>query len=260
MTTPIHEFNMCVLGFTLVGKTSLMQRLNGTPFNRKHNCKSSLEDEPTKYSIEIPTSAGLVLFNFYDWAWETKRKDQNINQQLMKGRDGALFVYDVTDRRTIRDFPDYCDWYERATGFDKPYIIISNKNDQKKKAVDDHEGMGLAKKGDHRAFCPISLVEDSGIDEMLHATARIMMKDVNLNLTGPYAPASAATLQWSNERSATATAGIGLGMPIVKTRRVLLVVLNKSVVEKFNDMLILTDYALEVVGSVGEQQYFFYLR
>lgn len=252
MAAPIHEFNMCVLGFTQVGKTSLMHRLNGVPFNRKHNCKSSVEEEPTKYCIEVPTSAGLVLFNFYDWAWEQKRKDQNINQHLMRGRDGALFLYDVTDRRTIRDFPDYCDWYERATGFDKPYIIVSNKNDSKKHAVDAGEGQGLAKKGDHRAFVAISLVDDTGLDDLLLTTAKVMMKDLNINLTGPFAPASAATIAWSNERNATATAGIGLGMPIVKAKRALLVVLNKSVVEKFNDMLVLTEYELEVVGSVGE--------
>lgn len=243
---------MCVLGFTLVGKTSLMQRLNGVPFNRKHNCKPSVEDEPTKYSIEVPTSVGLILFNFYDWAWEQKRKDQNINQQFMKGRDGALFIYDVGDRRTIRDFPDYCDWYERATGFDKPYIIVSNKNDQKKRAVEEGEGQGLAKKGDHRAYAAISLVDDTGLDELMLTTAKVMMKDLNLNLTGSFAPANDATVAWSNERNATATAGIGLGMPIVKSKRVLLVVLNKSVVEKFNDMLVLTEYELEVVGSVGE--------
>eukprot|EP01032_Pedospumella_encystans_P024859 gene24859-28100_t len=251
MSTPIKEFNMCVLGFTQVGKTSLMQRLNGVPFNRKHACRSSLEEEPTKFSIEVPTSAGIVLYNFYDWNWETKRKDQNINQQLMRGRDGAIFLYDCTDRRTVRDFPDYCDWYERATGFDKPYIIVSNKNDQKKKAVDDAEGMGLAKKGDHRAYCAISLVDDTGLDEMILATTKIMMKDVNINLTGSFGPASAATVQWSNERNAAATAGIGLGMPVVKTKRVLLVVLNKSVVEKFNDAIVPTEYSLEVVGSVG---------
>jgi hypothetical protein len=229
-----------------------MHRLNGVAFNRKHNCKSSVEEEPTKFSFEVPTSAGLIVLHFYDWAWEQKRKDQNINQQLMKGKDGALFMYDVTDRRTIRDFPDYCDWYERATGFDKPYIIVSNKNDQKKKAVEDNEGKGLANKGDHRAFVPISLVEDTGLDDMILATVKVMMKDSNITLAGAYGPASAATMAWSNERLAVATAGLGLGMPIVKTKRVLLVVLNKSVVEKFNDMLILTEYELEVVGSVGD--------
>ena len=49
----VHEFNMCVLGISGVGKTSLMKRLtSGTAFNRKTSCKPSLEDESTKYSIE----------------------------------------------------------------------------------------------------------------------------------------------------------------------------------------------------------------
>jgi len=55
----------------------------------------------------------------------------------MRGKDGAVFVYDVTEKRSRTDYVDYADWYNRAAGFDKPYLIVSNKNDQKKKAVTD---------------------------------------------------------------------------------------------------------------------------
>ena len=40
-------------------------------------------------------------------------------------------------------------------------------------------------------------------------------------------------------------------MPVVKSKRVLLVVLNKSVVEKFNDSFVSSEYELETVGSVA---------
>jgi hypothetical protein len=76
----------------------------------------------------------------------------------MRGSDGALFLYDVTDRRSMRDFVDFSDWYQRAAGFDKPWLIVSNKNDQKKKAVQDNEGSALASKGDKRGYVAISLV------------------------------------------------------------------------------------------------------
>lgn len=66
-TPKFHEFNMCVMGIASVGKTSLMKRLTGTPFNRKSSCKPSLDDDATKYSIEGLTSAGPLLFHFYDW-------------------------------------------------------------------------------------------------------------------------------------------------------------------------------------------------
>jgi GTP-binding protein EngB required for normal cell division len=251
MTTPIKEFHMCVLGCSPVGKTSLLQRLtSGVAFSRKTSSKPSMEAEAVKYSVEVPTSAGLVLFHFYDWAWEQKRKDENINQQLMRGSQGAWFLFDVTDRRSLTDFTDYADWYQRAAGFEKPWVIVSNKNDQKKRAIQDGEGPALARKADHRAYVSLNLVEDTGVDELLATTAKLMMKDVNLTLAGPFACASAASLAWSEERAAAATAGLGLGMPVTKTKRVLLVVLNRSVAEKFNEMLLPTEYVLETVGSV----------
>ena len=39
----------------------------------------------------------------------------------MRGSDGALFVYDCTEKRSKNDFSEHNDWYQRACGFDKPW-------------------------------------------------------------------------------------------------------------------------------------------
>ena len=75
----------------------------------------------------------------------------------MRGSDGAIFVYDCTEKRSKNDFAEHNDWYQRACGFDKPWLIISNKNDQKKKSVQDEEGKALAKAGPNRDYVAISL-------------------------------------------------------------------------------------------------------
>jgi GTPase SAR1 family protein len=142
-----QEFRFTVLGAAGVGKTSLLLRLAGKPFNRKAGHRPSLEDEAVQHSLQVATSAGLLLFHFYDWAWAEKRKDEDISRHLAKGSDGAVFVYDVTEKRSKVDFYDFNDWYERAAGFDKPWIIISNKNEQKKHSVLEGEGQALASKG-----------------------------------------------------------------------------------------------------------------
>ncbi len=141
----LKEYHLCVLGCDGVGKTSLAQRLAGIPFNRKAGHKPSMEDDVQRYSFEVDSSSGPLLFHLYDWAWEQKRRDQNINQQLMRGRDGAIFIIDVTDRRTRTEFSEFSDWYQRAAGFEKPWMIVCNKTDQKKRAVREDEGQALAR-------------------------------------------------------------------------------------------------------------------
>lgn len=248
------EFRLCVLGSSGVGKTSLAQRLAGRAFSRKTKHEPTLEAEPVCYLVEAETSSGLVLLHLYDWAWDEKRVELgSINQQLMKGRDGAIFVFDCTDKRTLRDFSEQCDWYQRAAGFDKPCIIVSNKNDQKKKAVQEGEGQAVARHGENRGYASISLADDTGIDDVIVAVARLVLKDVNLTVSR-FGAASAAVIEWSSNREIGTTSLIGLkieDLPAVKTHRVLLVVLNSSVVEKFSENFVKSEFVLEGVGSVA---------
>ena len=245
---PVKEFHLAVLGTAAVGKTNLCERLIGQAFNRKSGHKPSLDETATKFSIEADSSAGLILFNFYDWGWEQKRRDQSINQELMRGSDGALFLYDVTDRRSMRDYSEFADWYQRAAGFDKPWLIVSNKNDQKKKAVQDGEGQALASKGDKRGYVAISLADDTGLDDLVGLLAKIMMADLNLTVKS-FQRASDASIEWSNEIADRKTANLGLGLPPMKVKRILLVALNSSVIEKFTEVCTTSEYALEAVSS-----------
>ena len=230
MSTPVQEFNVCVLGLTSVGKTSILQRLNGVHFERKHHTHATMEDEPTKYSFEVPTSAGLVLLNFYDWDWEEKRKNENIHHDFNYGNDGAVFVFDVTNHESLRSFAEFSGWYESAVGLNKPYLLVSNKNDQHKKSVHDHDINALVHKVEHRAYVAVNLIDDTGLNELIHAAAKLMTKDPSLSVTGPYTPASEASKQWSTERAAATKAHLGLGVPAEKTKRAVLVVLENQAV------------------------------
>jgi GTPase SAR1 family protein len=257
MSVPTKEYNLCVLGKTEVGKTSLCNRLTGKPFSRKNKCPQSLEDEPTKYAFEISTSDGIVLLNLFDWAWEEIKRDQNINQALMRGHDGAIFMYSVDDRRSKGDFQDYSDWYQRAAGYDKPWLIVSNKNDLHKKTVSEDEGHALARGGSNRHYAAISLVDDAGVEDFVLSLAKMMLGDVNVSLTSSdsFGAASPASIAWSAEQAATKTAGLGLGFEALhetKTCRVLLVVMNSAVATKFSEVLDLSQYQVEQVMSADE--------
>jgi hypothetical protein len=250
---PVKEFNLCLLGCEGVGKTSLAKRLCGTSFSRSKAYVKSTEDEPIRYSVEVATSKGLLLLHLHDWAWEEKKKGQNINQQLMRGRDAAFFVYDVTEKRTKQEFSEFADWYQRAAGFAKPWVIVSNKNDQKKRAVNDDEGKALARQGDKRVFCPVNLVDDVGLDDLVTATVRLLMDDVNMTVHY-FKAISAEHLKWSEDRLVATTAGLGMGGLGPKSKRVMLVVMNRSVVEKFEENFASSCFLIEHYSSVGEAE------
>lgn len=251
MVIPSKEFNLCVLGSGGVGKTSFCERLCGKTFKRSSAVKSTETDVAVKYSIECTTGSGLILFNLYDWAWDTKRKTESINQQLMRGNDGAIFVYDVTERRSKTDFIEFSDWFNRAAGFEKPFLIVSNKNDSKKRAVQDEEGRALASKGDRRSYVAISLVDDTGIDEFSSTLCKLMVNDMNITATS-FCSASEDSLKWSEDLGALKLGSIGLGLSIEKTARVVLVAMNSSVQEKFAEAFSASQYLLESVAYEEE--------
>lgn len=261
MTTVFKEFHISVLGSAEVGKSNLISRLTGAAFNRKASYKPSTQEEPSKTSIEVTTSLGLLLFHFYDWSWVDRRRevDTNVfNHHIASGRDGALFMYSVTHKETKKDFEFFLDWYQRAAGFEKPWIIVSNKNDSKKKTVSDEEGKSLANKGNQRVYVPISLVDDTGIDELIINMCRLLTNDANmtiLNSSNNFGMriASEDSMAWSAQRRETTLASAHMQAAsenMDKTIRVLCLIQNSSVFEKIEQALQASPYFVEQVYSI----------
>lgn len=251
--TVVREFHVAMLGAAEAGKTSLLSRLCGGAFNRKSGHQATNTDTPQVTSLEAVTSAGLLLFHFYDWAWAEQRKALDINvfnQHLGAGADGAVFMYSVTSKESKKDFEFFKDWYERASGFDKPWLIISNKNDQKKRQVADEEGKSLANKGNKRAYVPISLVDDTGVEDLMVTLARLMMNDLNLTVASTRVATEESMLWSANKRAALIESAHSdaAASNVDKTSRVLFMIPNSSIFEKF-------DQALAGSSFYGEQLY-----
>jgi len=244
-----------VLGAAEVGKTSLMSRLCGGTFNRKTTYKTSTQEEPIKTSIEVVSSVGLLLFHFYDWAWVQQRKEveSNVfNRHLSLGTDGAIFMYSVISKESKRDFEFFIDWYERASGYDKPWCIISNKNDQKKRQVNEEEGKSLASKGNRRSYVAISLVDDSGVDDIMVTLGRLFMNDLNLTVRS-FKVASEESMLWSaNKREALLVSAHNdaAASNVTRTHRVLCLVPNAGIFEKMEQAVASTCHYLQSVSSI----------
>jgi hypothetical protein len=230
----------------------LIQSWLKKPFKRKAY-KSTMDEDPVKSTLFLDTDKGRFLVHLFDWNWEEKKRQlDNINQQLMLGRDGMIFVYDVNEKRSIKDFSDYNQWYERAAGFEKPYLIVSSKNDSKKKVTSDGEGAALARAGNHRSYVATSCEEHTGIDDAISGLAKLLLRDANVAVSS-YGAANEAELQWSEDRKNCAQIGMKLSdLSLAKEGRVLLVAMNSSVAATFTQAFDKSQYVLEHLSSAEE--------
>lgn len=78
-----------------------------------------------------------------------------------------------------------------------------------------------------------------------------MMNDLNLSVTG-YHAASEPCLAWSDEKLSARIASIGLSVSLEKSKRVLLLCLNKSIADKFVEAAADSEFIVESVGSAAE--------
>lgn len=87
---------------------------------------------------------------------------------------------------------------------------------------------------------------------MILMLSKLMMQDVNLSLTGAFRAASAATVAWSDNLAAQKTSSIGLGLSATKSKRVLVVSLNSSVLGKFVESLADSEFEVEAASSAED--------
>ena len=105
----------------------------------------------------------------------------------------------------------------------------------------------IAFSGNQRCYIPLSLVDDTGVDDVMLSISRLMMKDLNL-IVSSVAPASEECMKWSREKSAGSSSLSCQSN--AKLFRVLLLVLNSSVFAKFEETLAGSPFEAEQTGSV----------
>ena len=100
-TKTIIECTLIICGETMVGKSSLMDRLI-------HN---SFDDTPlstmaaSSKQMEIILDDVVIQFNIWDTAGQTMFR--STNQIFYKRADVVLLIYDITSERTFKQIKDY---------------------------------------------------------------------------------------------------------------------------------------------------------
>ena len=130
---------ICLLGEANVGKTSLVYRFIENKF--RGNYKSTLGVNLLKKDMNIE-EFGDVSAQIWDLGGQESFK--SLRRLYLEGANGALIIYDCTNRSSFEKLYDWIQDFKDARG-DEPLLLIGNKNDLTENIkIEDSEALELA--------------------------------------------------------------------------------------------------------------------
>lgn len=129
---------ICLLGEANVGKTSLVYRFIENKF--RENYKSTLGVNLLKHDTDIE-GQGTVSAQIWDLGGQESFK--SLRKLYLEGANGALVIFDVTQRKTFEKCVEWIDSFKEARG-EQPMILIGNKMDLKG-VIKEKEAKNFAK-------------------------------------------------------------------------------------------------------------------
>ncbi|MFW9882123.1 MAG: Rab family GTPase [Candidatus Thorarchaeota archaeon] len=121
-----YILKIVLLGEANVGKTSLVYRFIENKF--RENYKSTLGVNLLKKDMSIE-GYGNVSAQIWDLGGQESFK--SLRKLYLEGANGALLVYDMTDKKTFEKLDEWVQSFRDARD-DAPIILIGNKSDLKK--------------------------------------------------------------------------------------------------------------------------------
>jgi small GTP-binding protein len=123
---PKYIIKICLLGEANVGKTSLVYRFIENKF--RENYKSTLGVNLLKKDMGV---AGYGDVSAQIWDLGGQESFKSLRKLYLEGANGALLVYDMTNKKTFEKINDWVQDFRDARD-DAPIILIGNKSDLEK--------------------------------------------------------------------------------------------------------------------------------
>ena len=135
----IYQYKVILLGSIAVGKTSLLKKYIKNEFNNEYQCKIKSEFQTKILNINNQTQAKLTI-------WDTcgDEKYRAITRQYYRDGQGILLIYDVTNKSTFDDIPNWYQEIKDNAPNDVVVILVANKTDlikERKVSIEDGEAM-----------------------------------------------------------------------------------------------------------------------
>ncbi|MFW9969224.1 MAG: Rab family GTPase [Candidatus Odinarchaeota archaeon] len=164
-----YIIKITLLGEANVGKTSLVYRFIENKF--RENYKSTLGVNLLKKDMNI-SNYGDVSAQIWDLGGQESFK--SLRKLYLEGANGALLVYDMTNRKSFEKLSEWTESFRGARG-NAPIMLIGNKSDLKKQIlITENDSQKYAKANDMPLIITSAKTGQNVEEAFINLTKRIL--------------------------------------------------------------------------------------
>lgn len=119
------QLKIIVLGNMSVGKTSIVGRYINNKFYQKYECTIQAQQQTKVINEDSNTP---IRLNIWDTAGQ--EKFLALTRQYFRGAQGALVVFDLTDKKSFTRLPNWIDEIKNNGDKETVIVILGNKSDE----------------------------------------------------------------------------------------------------------------------------------
>lgn len=179
----INIYKIVLMGDGMVGKTSLRKKFSDALFQRNYLMTIGVEVSTKNITININNEKILVTLLIWDLGGQLYFL--RIREQYYKGANGAILVYDITNKSSFDNLDRWVNELLDARG-SIPLLIVGNKIDlraKQKDTIETNEGLEKTNQIASKYNLPVDFIETSAltgknVDAAFQKISKMILKNM----------------------------------------------------------------------------------
>jgi small GTP-binding protein len=116
------------------------------------------------------------LVKCFIWVCSSKKHFRQLYSSYLKGSNGVILMYDITNRETLSNLSEECQKIKNCLDYDIPKLLVGNKFDlDKNRDVSEAEVENFKKENEISASIEISLKTGENVEVMFTKMAKMIL-------------------------------------------------------------------------------------
>jgi len=169
-----HKLKIMILGESMVGKTSIINRYTNDKFGGRYLCTVGIDFQKKKLEINNKK----LLLQIWDTAGQERFR--NVTKNYFHSSHGFILAYDINNKESFEKIQYWLDEIKENADTKIKCILIGTKCDLDRREVTEEEGMELAKSCGYK-FLETSAKENINIEKTFFTLVSEIMSNFDNN-------------------------------------------------------------------------------